>query len=502
VIDAGGEIAGALLGADQKKLLIIAENLRRQGLIYTYQKGDSLIYTAHPFLREYFRNLLSVKPEDIHEAVRNELAAGLDTKPANKPMETEILDKYEVLIEHSILAGHYQEAHDLFFNVMSGSAGSDHLYHTLGDYGRIMRIISLFSDDGTPQCFTSQLSDSDKSYLINTWGLAAYAQGDLKSADSCFNLASELYRKNKDWQYLAAGLQNSAWIAMEHGFFPSAKKLLEESLKYIDAEDANNEYVKLIKRYDNGYLASTFHALGEISRAKQHFLKATEISGEPLYSIAGICEVEHLLALGDKVNSFKRTEEILTNCKIKGEHDGEGRDISLCHYLLGLLSLPDSVSQAREHLQKLRDWTEKSGHMECIIRSHILASEIAYCSGDYPTALFEATTGLNHAESCGYGQFAIDLLLLIAKIQLAIPDYRAALGYARNALDRSQHPDCRYAWGEANGLHLCGVCHQALGEYDLARLRLEAALEVRERIQHPGTDETRKLLEKLLLRQG
>jgi len=123
-----------------------------------------------------------------------------------------------------------------------------------------------------------------------------------------------------------------------------------------------------------------------------------------------------------------------------------------------------------------------------------LAAEIATCSGDHATAVSEATTGLNHAESCGYGQFAIDLLLQLARIHIAIPDYRTALGHARNALDRSQHPDCQYAWGEANGLHFCGVCQTGLGEFDLARMRLEAALKIREKIQHPELEETRRLL--------
>ena len=165
--------------------------------------------------------------------------------------------------------------------------------------------------------------------------------------------------------------------------------------------------------------------------------------------------------------------------------------------MLGVLCLPDSLDEARGHLKTVRDWTAKSGEMECIIRSHILAAEIARCAGDLPGAIAEATTGLNLAKGCGYGRFIIDLLLLLAKIQIAIPEYRPALGYAREALDRAQHPDCRYAWGEADALHLCGICHQGLGELELARQRLESALKIRERINHPGVKETLKLLEGL-----
>ncbi|MGB8657021.1 MAG: DUF4062 domain-containing protein [Candidatus Zixiibacteriota bacterium] len=487
LVDAGGEIAGALVGVNQAKLIGIAERLHKQGLVYTYLRGNTITYTAHPFLREYFRHLLGVPPEKIHEAVRSKLAVGLDARPKTKPRKAEILDRYERLIELCILAGRFQEAFQLYDDTMGGGGGSGHLYHTLGDYGRIMRILSLFSDDGTPQHFAPQLSSIERSKLLTYWGLAAHALGDLRTAGVCFELASELDRKDKNWRDLSQCLQNSALVAMVRGVFPLAQKLLKESLEYADAD---NQYVRTAS---HARLATTCHTLGEISEAQKHFAKATEIEGEPLFSINGIFEAEHLFALGDKKTALKRTKENLTEC----EHLEAPRDVSLCHALLGLFALPDSNTEARTHLKKVRDWTDQSGHMECIIRAHILAGEIAYCSGDFPSALSEATTGFNLTEGCGYGKFAIDLLLQLAKIHLAIPDTRSALSRARKALDRSQHPECRYAWGEANALHLCGICHKELGEFELAQRRLEAGLKVRERIQHPGAEETRKILEEL-----
>ncbi len=487
LIDAGGEIAGALIGCNQTKLLKLSERLHQQGLVYTYYLRNSITYTAHPFLREYFRNLLGVPPEKIHEVVRTKLAIGLDSKPKTKPRETNILDRYEALIEQTILAGHFQEAYDLYFNVMGGEGRRGHLYHTLGDYGRIIRIASLFSEDGEPKHIGEKLPIWCRGYLFNTYALAAQAQGDLNLAELCCDIANEMARKNKDWENLSQGLQNSAVYAMVRGSFPRAKKLLMESLEYAEKDDAfvrNTSYVRL---------AFTCHALGEILDAQKYFKIAIEIKGEFLSANSGIKESEHLFALGDKKTAYERTKANLTVSEIIESP----RDISLCHILLGILSLPDSIIEARKYLQKTRDWTDKSGHMECIIRSHILAGEIAFCSKDYPSALTEAVTGLNHAESCGYGQFAIDLLLLLAKIYLAIPDYRSALGNARKALDRSQHPDCQYAWGEANALHLCGVCHKNLSEPELAKQRLEAAYAIRKRIQHPDAEETRKILEEL-----
>jgi tetratricopeptide (TPR) repeat protein len=487
VIDAGGEIAGALVGIKRATLMRLAERLHKQGLVYTYKLRNCITYTAHPFLREYFRDLLGVPSEKIHEAVRSKLAIALDARPDTKPREAEMLDRYETLIEHSILAGRFQEAWDLYDNAMGGGGGRGHLYHILGDYGRIIRILSLFAKDGEPQHLAPQLSIGNRSSLINWWGLAAYSLGDLSTAKSCFDIASELWRSDRDWRNLSAGLGNSALVAETRAAFPSARKLLIKALEYVDADDRYG------KRTSHSHLAATCHALGEISEAQENFAKATEILGQPLFSTDGIYEAEHLFALGNKKSAYELTNANLSTCK-RAELI---RDIFLCHTLLGLLSLPDSITEARKHLLKVRDWTDRSGHMECIIRAHILAAEIAYCAQDFAGALSEATTGLNHAEGCGYGKFAIELLLLLAKIHLAIPDPRTALGNARKALDRSQHPECCYAWGEANALHICGICHKELNEPELAKKRLKAAYKVRKRIQHPGAEETRKALDEL-----
>lgn len=493
LIDAGGEIAGALMGTNQRKLLMIAEKLKQLGLIYSYKNENTIIYTAHPFLREYFRNLLGVKSEDIHEVVRNKLAIGLDTKPENKPTDTETLDRYEKLIEYCILAEHYHEAYNLYINIMGGSVGKTHLYHKLGDYGRAIRIISFFSKDQTPETITNKLADNNQAYLINAWGLAANALGDLKTANLCFNLSIKIYKERNENAYIASVLINSAVISLDRGLHSRAKEILLESHKFLKVEKKEGYYKNSVERNAALFLGITFHCLGEISISKENFDLATKLSGGSMYSLEGFYECERLFNLGQKAKSLERAKENLTY----SEKDFGLNTISFHRIIIGMLLLPDSISEARKYLQQIREWTEKSGNMECIIRSHILAAEIAYYSGDYPVALFEATTGLNQAESCGYGKFSIDLLLLLSKIQLAIPDYKTALSNARNAMDRSANPECGYAWGEANGAHLCGVCHKALGEYELAQQRLTRALELREKIQHPEAEETRKFLAEL-----
>jgi hypothetical protein len=109
----------------------------------------------------------------------------------------------------------------------------------------------------------------------------------------------------------------------------------------------------------------------------------------------------------------------------------------------------------------------------------------------------EAEAGIHLADTCGIGHYAIELRLALARTRLDAGDPKAPLQRAREALDRSVHPECQYAWGEADGLHLCGPAHARLGEVELARQRLTAALTRREPLTHPGLPETRAELARL-----
>src|SRR5205085_7923626 len=110
--------------------------------------------------------------------------------------------------------------------------------------------------------------------------------------------------------------------------------------------------------------------------------------------------------------------------------------------------------------------------------------------------------GVVLADSCSHGWFAIKLNIVLAEILLATGHSHKALQTSRNALDRSEHADCQYAWGKADGLHFCGLAHLKLGERELAFQRLTAALELRERLGHGRVEETRRALASLSQAKG
>jgi hypothetical protein len=204
-------------------------------------------------------------------------------------------------------------------------------------------------------------------------------------------------------------------------------------------------------------------------------------------------EAEFKLAAGDRDGAKAQTQ---ANLDIAVRNRG-GRTQALCDTLLGLLALPADPTAARHHLDAARNYCSRSDHLEVQLRCYHLACEIARTERDFDPARSEAKAGIHLADTCGFGLHAIELRLALARVHLDDGDPKAALQRAREALERSVHPECQYAWGEADGLHLCGIAHARLGEIEPARQRLTAALARRERLTHPGLDETRSELDRL-----
>src|SRR5207253_6135229 len=138
-----------------------------------------------------------------------------------------------------------------------------------------------------------------------------------------------------------------------------------------------------------------------------------------------------------------------------------------CNALFARILVPDDPVQANRCLQSAREFANRSGNVELQIRCFHTASGLHLHFGDYPQAIAEGQAGILLADTCGYEWYSVDLRIVLAEIFLAVGDSRKALQTARDALDRSEHLDCEYAWGKADGLHFCGLAHLQLGEREL-----------------------------------
>jgi len=481
IVQTGGEVAGALVGLADRQLVRELERLKALGLVFRYMTDGQAVWSVHPFLRQSFRDLLGTRPESVHESVRARLAPSLESRPSTYPRDTALLDQYELLIEETLLAGRIQEAFDLYWY---GLGGYENLGKALGENTRGLRILERFAPRDDFSLHERNLPANERSNLVNALGLFARNLGDLARARVAFSHCQRLDADGSDAKGESRVSQNLADVELDAGRFLEALARSERAVA-LGAEAKDKAQTACLS-----YRAAAHFALGHITIAAPDFQRATDLEGEPLYSLRGIWEAECKFCRGDRPGALRQTQ---ANHEICAEYDwNDNRCRS--NALLTRLLFPGDPAQAAQRLQEARAFATHSGVVELQLRCFHAACELHRHLGDYPQAITEGEAGILLADTCGFGKYSINIRLALAETYLAAGDARKALQNARDALDRSEHPECQYAWGRADGLHFCGVAHQRLGETELARQRLTAALELRARLGHSRIEETRRAL--------
>jgi hypothetical protein len=286
---------------------------------------------------------------------------------------------------------------------------------------------------------------------------------------------------------LSRTLLNLAEVELLAGRLLAACKAAAEALAEADRAKGPFE-----QHASHAYLASALARLGRLNESRRHFAAATRLERGLLYSLAGIWEAEFKRATGNLSGALAQTR----SNRAVAERNQWTDDLALCDTLLGLLTLPDIIV-ARRHLDAAREYAARSGNVEIQLRCYELAAELARSEQAHAAARRDAEAGVQLADTCGFGHSAVGLRLALARVLLEAGDPRAALHRAREALERSVQPECQYAWGEADALHLCGVAYVQLGEVEQARQRLRAGVSKREQLTHPGLSETVAELDRL-----
>jgi hypothetical protein len=267
IVQSGGEVAGALVGLADRQLVSLLEGLRKLGLVFRYETGEQIAYSAHPFLRDFFRNLLGTKPEPVHESVRSKLAPSLDARPAKPPSDPAILDKYELLIEQTLLSGRVQEAFDLYWFGL----GDQNLIFTVGDNARGLRVLERFAPKDDFSLIAPHLRRRDQSVLVNNLGFLAKILGDLARARIAFAYSQVLGAPKSG--FIEA--QNLADTELLAGRFREAAEDSENALELAAKADETGTAISI------AYWAASRFALGDISAAVSAFQRATALECKP-----------------------------------------------------------------------------------------------------------------------------------------------------------------------------------------------------------------------------
>src|SRR5262249_51951581 len=154
----------------------------------------------------------------------------------NLPTETSALDRYEVLIEHTRLAGWTQEAFDLY---LYGLGSYTHLGVVLGENARGLRILTAFSPDGTVENAALDLPAGKRGTLAAAWGHYAKNLGDLITARRAFGLDLAIRPQRDDAKACSIAQQNLAEVELLAGRFSAAREAARGALAYAEKAGDN-----------------------------------------------------------------------------------------------------------------------------------------------------------------------------------------------------------------------------------------------------------------------
>jgi len=196
------------------------------------------------------------------------------------------------------------------------------------------------------------------------------------------------------------------------------------------------------------------------------------------------------------------------------------REIARYDLLLAELArLQGKPGEAHEPLKRAFDWGIKTADREILVWGYLIQARLALDMSDFGAAERAVREGLRIAEYCGYGLYWIDLVVARGHLHLRRGDLAKAEENALQALNGkrmdgsipespaepeaqlhmlgARHPECGYAWGEGDALHLLGEALLAQGRRKEAREELEKCLALRERIQDYQATRTREILTRL-----
>jgi len=359
-----------------------------------------------------------------------------------------VLDQYEAIITHLLGAEQVQRAFDLYWR---GLGGYRHLGKRLGDYVRIVRIVARFPGLGAPLGAPKNLSLHNRCVLLVEQGLSYIGLGDLAAASQAYEAAAHAQRKSLHEKSSYALFWNQSELQIKRGCLPGALAACQASLEFARSALSRGPEKDGAIRASLSHLVYVLALTGELNVARTHSAQAERLVRSDWF-IEELYWSELCARVGDEIDVRALVESHL-QVYTGGGHQ---RYVARCHALLGRLALPGDAPAARYHLALARDWATRTGDLEVILQVHQLAAALHHLTNDLDAALADLNEGGHIADDHGMGLYSIDLRIARARAHLDRNDPIAAQRDAREALDRSNDPECGYVWGEADAAHLLG----------------------------------------------
>lgn len=434
---ASPQVAGSLLGLAEASLLRL---LRRLGMLGLVSAGP--LYTLHPFVREHFRGLLGVSASLIHEIARQRVEADLAGRPTAWISDPGLLDRFEMLLEHTFHCSRPLAAWEIYAHTLGGF---NQLGLRLGEMVRGARIARLLDGaDRAAGADAAQLPAAFRAQVAYDRGLYESALGDLAGAERCYLacLAHAGAAGGVIGQRLVTTtrrtLSYNTWL---RGELPRASLLIAEAI--AAAEEEGDPRVRARTLALAGALAQD---RGQMELAGQRFAQAQQLEPGTPEARRGLWLAEYWMAVGQHAEAQGMILRNLAVCRRRGW----AGLVAHGHTVLGHLVLQRDgaeLAAVAEHLHEALGWARRTGEIEMVLRCHVLAAELALRAGRALDAHKQSQQGLLLAQPCGFGLFTIRLLNAQAAAQMAAGEPRAAAKIAKECMQTAIQ--CDYAVGQA-----------------------------------------------------
>ncbi len=411
-------------------------DLLARGLLHRDEKNR---FDLHPIVRRYAYDRLTDKDRTAAHIQLRDYFAAVPT-----PDKVQTLDDLQPVIElyhHTVRAGQYDEAWNLFYNRITQAT-----YYQFGAYQLCIELLrALFPDgeDRPPRLKEERYQAWTLNSLANSYSLS----GQPRRAVPLFEQQIAILEKQDNKEYLATGLGNIASMAQVYiGAFEPADANLRRRIDLC--REIEQERSEAIGHQELGWLLAYrglwVEAEQEVSTALTAFEKWHDFQSQSiawayraqrklLMARASLSPAKQEMGLGDEVLTSAHRALELADETSRMQFPYE-RDYVQAHWLLGAAyRLNGDLAQAEHHLSEALTRCRNINLVEMEADILLDLARLRVDQGEREEALRLAQEALLITERSGYVLQGADVHFFLAQEALKDNDRAQALRHAREA---------------------------------------------------------------------
>lgn len=406
------------------------EDLRVRGLLQRDTQHNR--YDLHPVVRHYAYDRLTDKT-DVHTRLRDYFAK-IPTPDANKVQNIEALMPIIELYHHTVRAGLYDEALDLY-----DSRLSDSLYYRFGAYQTVAELLlSLFPDgeDYPPRL----KQEYDQAWVLGGLGMSYGLSGQPRRSVALFERKMAIREKLGDKVNVAVGLVSISDEYIRSGELIIAEQNLRRSIEL--SRELKKEFFEATGHQGLGWLLVCY---GKFDEAEQEFITGVKLHGDTIggqwwQGSSWLYRTKSALLRSDVHEAMLSVREALRLKNI--EFPGVGkveRDIIRAEWLLGATMVMEGIdlSAADTHLTEALKRCRRINLVETEPDILLTWASLHLARGRIAEAQTQAEEALAIADHCEYRLKQAEIHNFLAQLALDAGNRTGAREHAEIAKERA-----------------------------------------------------------------